>query len=118
MLMGARNIFREELAIGYPDHGHALWDPDPGGLYNSVQVGDVGFIRRGYFYRLFNALLLEDPPSGQESQDTNDDHGPVYPPRLEPKTPQHIRRYKDNHKEFRSKNVTKEHPGHNIHASG
>ena len=116
--MGARNIFREELAIGYPDHGHALWDPDPGGLYNSVQVGDVGFIRRGYFYRLFNALLLEDPPSGQESQDTNDDHGPVYSPRLEPKTPHHIRRYKDNHKEFRSKNVTKEHPGHNIHASG
>jgi len=115
MPMSACNIFREELSISHPDHGHALWDPDPGGLYNSVEVGDVGFIRRGYFYRLFNALLLEDLSS---DPDTHDDHGPVYPPRLEPKAPQHIRRNRDNHKDFRSKNVIKEHSGHNIYASG
>ena len=115
MLMGNCNIFREELGTRYPDHGHALWDPDPGGLYNSVEVGDVGFIRRGYFCRLFNALLPRDPPS---DPDTHDYHGLVYPPRLEPKTPQHIRRNIDNHKDFRSKNVTKEHSEHNVHASG
>ena len=116
MLMGNCNIFREELGTRYPDHGHALWDPDPGGLYNSVEVGDVGFIRRGYFCCLFNALLPRDPPSDPDTH--NHDDGPVYPPRLVPKTPQHIRRNRDNHKDFRSKNVTKEHSGHNVHASG
>ena len=113
--MGDCNIFREELGIRYPDHGHALWNPDPGGLYNAVEVGDVGFIRRGCFYRLFNALLPGNPLS---DPNIHDDHGPVYPPRLIPKTPQHIRRDRDNHKDFRSKNVTKEYSGHNIHASG
>ena len=112
MLMSNCNIFREELGIRYPDHGHALWDPDPGGLYNFVEIGDVGFIRSGYFHRLFNALL---PPS---DPDTHDDQGPVYPPRLEPKTLQHIRRKRDNHRDFRSKNVIKEHSGHSIYASG
>jgi hypothetical protein len=116
MLMGDCNIFREELGIRYPNHGHALWDPDPGGLYNSVEVGDVGFIRSGYFYRLFNALLPRDPPSPSDP-DTHDNNGPVYPPRLELKTPQHIRRRRDNHKDFRSRNITKEH-SHNIYASG
>ena len=115
MLMGDCNIFREELAIRYPDLGYALWDPDSGGLYNSVEVGDVGFIRRGCFYRLFTALLPGDPPS---DPDTHGDNSLVYPPKLEPKTPHHIRRYRDNHKDFRSKNVTKEFSGHNIHASG
>jgi len=116
MLTGECNIFREELGTRYPNHGHALWDPDPGGLYNSVQVGDVGFIRRGYFYRLFNALL---PPRDSPSDpDTYGDHGPVYPPKLEPKVPQHIRSRTENQNDFRSDNVTKENPGHNIYASG
>ena len=115
MLMGDCNIFREELGLRYPDHDHALWNPDPGGLYNSVEAGDVGFIRRGCFYRLFNALLPGNPPS---DLNTHDDHGPVYPPRLIPKTPQHIRRDRDDHKDFRSKNVTKEYSGHNVHALG
>jgi len=108
------NIFREELGIRYPGHGHALWNPGSGGLYDSVEVGDVGFIRRGYFYCLFNALLPRDPPS---DPDIHDDHGPVYPPKLEPRTLQHIRRDRDNHKDFRSRNVTKEHSD-NIHALG
>ena len=99
--------------------GHALWDPDPGGLYNSVEVGDVGFIRRGYFYRLFNALLPRDPPSPSDPvPHYASDHGPVYPPRLERKTPQHIRRNRDKLKVFCPNNVTKEHSGHNIRASG
>ncbi|KAN0124794.1 hypothetical protein V8E52_001346, partial [Russula decolorans] len=43
--------------------GHALWEPDPGGRYTFVEIGDVGFIRQGYFHRLFNILLPEDHPS-------------------------------------------------------
>ena len=60
------DIYREELGIKYPDYGHALWEPSPGGRYTSVEIGDVGFIRRGYFYRLFNILLPEDHPSHQD----------------------------------------------------
>jgi hypothetical protein len=57
------DIFRDELALKYPAHGHALWDPSREGLYSAVQVGDVGFIRRGKFIRLFNILLPRDHPS-------------------------------------------------------
>jgi hypothetical protein len=59
------HTFREALAIKYPDCGHALWGPSPGGLYDAVEVGDVGFIRKGCFHRLFNVLLPEDHPSHQ-----------------------------------------------------
>ena len=57
------DIFRERLAIKYPSYGHALWEPSPRDPDRPVQVGDVGFVRRGKFYRLFNALLSEDDPS-------------------------------------------------------
>jgi hypothetical protein len=60
------DIFREELAIRYPAYGHALWNPSPGGRYNAVEIGDVGFIREGYFHRLFNVLLPEDHHSHQD----------------------------------------------------
>ena len=60
------NIYREELGIKYPDYGHALWEPGPGGCYTSVEIGDVGFIRQGYFHRLFNILLPEDDPSHKD----------------------------------------------------
>jgi hypothetical protein len=113
--MGDCNAFREELAIRYPNHGHALWDPDPGGLYDSVRVGDVGFIRDGYFYRLFNVLHPRDPSSDPE---THHDHDMVYPPKLQPKEPNHIRRSIEPIKYFRSKNVTKESGGPNIYATG
>jgi hypothetical protein len=113
--MGDCNTFREELAIRYPNHGHALWDPDPGGLYDSVEVGDVGFIRDGYFYRLFNALRPRDPPS---NSDTHYDHDLVYPPILQPKTSNHIRRSTEPHTDFCSKNVTKVPGGPKMRASG
>lgn len=51
------DIFREQLAIKYPNYGHALWEPDSGHLYDCVRVGDVGFVREGRFNRIFNALL-------------------------------------------------------------
>lgn len=60
------DIFREELAIKYPAYGYALWEPSPGGRYTAVEIGDVGFIREGYFHRLFNILLPEDHPSHQD----------------------------------------------------
>jgi hypothetical protein len=60
------DIYREELRIKYPTYGHALWEPSPGGCYTSAEIGDVGFIRQGYFYRLFNILLPEDHPSHQD----------------------------------------------------
>jgi hypothetical protein len=59
------DIYREELAIKYPAYGHALWDPSPEGRYTAVDIGDVGFIRKGYFHRLFNILLPRDHPSHQ-----------------------------------------------------
>jgi hypothetical protein len=59
--MAHYDIYREQLANLH--HGHALWEPDPGGQYDRVSVGDVGFIRSGRFHRLFNILLSEDDPS-------------------------------------------------------
>ena len=108
--MDGCTIFREELAIRYPDHGHALWEPDPQGLYEAVAVGDVGFIRRGYFHCLFNAL---SPPPDSDSPD-----GPKYPPRLQPKNPRHLRKSRDNHQAFFSEHVTKLSPQSNVYASG
>jgi hypothetical protein len=56
------DIFREELGKKYPAYGHSLWEPGPG-PGPPVEVGDVGFIDRGRFYRLFNVLLPHDDPS-------------------------------------------------------
>ena len=61
--MADYDIFRERLAIKYPSYGHALWEPSPRNPDRPVRVGDVGFIRRGKFYRLFNALLSADDPT-------------------------------------------------------
>jgi hypothetical protein len=107
--------FREELALRYPTLGHALWEPDPGGLYDSVAVGDVGFIREGYFCRLFNALRPSVHPP-----DTRSSHAPNYPPQLELTTPDHIRRSIDNRNDFCSKNISKTTVPHedSIYATG
>lgn len=93
------DTLREELATKYPKHGHALREPDPGGLYTRVEVGDVGVIREGCFCPLFNAL---NPPS-----DPNSHHGPKYPAPLQPKRSPHIRSSTDNQQYFCSDNVTK-----------
>ena len=54
-LMAYYDTYRDQLASLL--RGHALWEPDPSGLYDQVQVGDVGYVREGHFLRLFNALL-------------------------------------------------------------
>ena len=101
--MDDSKTFREELAIQYPTLGRPLWEPDPA-EYGAVQVGDVGFIREGYFYRLFNALPPRDRPSDHPPE--SDPDFPHYLQRLQPRTLNHIRTTRDHSKDFRSKNVT------------
>jgi hypothetical protein len=60
------DIFREELATKCSTYGHALWEPSPGEHYTAVEIGDVGFIRKGSFHRMFNILLSGDDPSHRD----------------------------------------------------
>ncbi|KAN0136358.1 hypothetical protein V8E53_005726 [Lactarius tabidus] len=57
------SVYREQLTSLY--HGHALWEPDPANIYEKVSVGDVGYVREGYFFRMFNVLLGSDHPSNR-----------------------------------------------------
>ena len=99
VLMDGCDIFREELALRYPKLGVALWEPDPQGLkrYKAVAVGDIGYIRGGYFHRLFNAI---------SGPDSDAPRGPKYPPRLQPRDPDHLRKSIDSHQAFFSEKVT------------
>lgn len=75
------DTYREELAKAYPGFGYALWEPDPGEEKPSIGVGDVGFVRKGRFHRLFNALLPADHPfNGRFGVPA--DHEPLQPSRL------------------------------------
>jgi len=39
-------------------HGLALWDPNPlKEFYDKVSIGDVGYIHKGSFIRMFNVML-------------------------------------------------------------
>ncbi|KAH8983947.1 hypothetical protein EDB86DRAFT_3084885 [Lactarius hatsudake] len=76
--MAQHDIFRDQLAIKYPTYGHALWEPNPGGLYHAIEVGDVGCILKGKFLRLFNILLPADHPSHQKSG-VPESHEPLEP---------------------------------------
>jgi hypothetical protein len=76
--MAQHDIFRDQLAINYPVYGHALWEPNPGGLYHAIEVGDVGYILQGKFLRLFNALLPADHPS-HEKCGVPESHEPLKP---------------------------------------
>jgi hypothetical protein len=75
-------------------------------------VGDVGFIRHGYFTRLCNALRPSDHPP------ESDPHFTHYLQRLQPRRSNHIRTSIDHRKDFRSKNVTNASLGPNIGALG
>ena len=77
------DVFREQLAIKHPSYGHALWVPGPRNPDMPVQVGDVGFTRRGKFHRLFNALLPVDDPSHEFGV-------PEYHEPLVPNVPNHL----------------------------
>ena len=81
--MAEYDIYREKLAIKHPSYGHALWEPNPRKPDRPVQVGDVGFIRRGRFYPFFNALLPADDPSHEFGV-------PEYHEPLVPTPPEHL----------------------------
>ena len=50
------NIYPEELRPLY--HGLSLWEPSPiKNLYDKVSIGDVGYIHKGFFYRMFNVTV-------------------------------------------------------------
>ncbi|KAI0001467.1 hypothetical protein BJV74DRAFT_882435 [Russula compacta] len=61
--MAHYDIYRNQLATTHPAFGYALWEPGPEGDYGPVEVGDVGYVREGKFYRLFNALRDADDAS-------------------------------------------------------
>ncbi|KAF8266750.1 hypothetical protein EI94DRAFT_138204 [Lactarius quietus] len=89
------NTFRDQLAIAHPTFGYALWEPveqgQPEEQYPPVDVGDVGYVDKGNFTRLFNALLPGDHPSHQRfgvpdgyeplglSTPNHINRGPLYP---------------------------------------
>ena len=57
------HTYREQLWSLY--QGLALWKPNPGGLYNRVSIGDVGYVSEGAFIRMFNVSLPWDDESNR-----------------------------------------------------
>lgn len=51
------NIYNKELF--HHGFGTALWEPEPT-QHGEVLLGDVGYLREGVFFRLFNATRNED----------------------------------------------------------
>ena len=55
------NVYREQLSALC--HGFPLWNPKPPKkIYNKVSIGDVGYLYRGTFIRMFNVTLPWDNP--------------------------------------------------------
>jgi hypothetical protein len=98
--MAHYDIYRDQLANTHPSFGHALWNPAPDGKYGPVKIGDVGYVRDGRFFRLFNALLPADDPSHEGIR------LPEYHEPLVPNVQDHIfmGKLKPNH--YRSAGVT------------
>lgn len=59
--MACHQIYADQLAT--LKRGFPLWEPDPSGEYEQVEVGDVGYSIWGSFQRFFNILLPADHPS-------------------------------------------------------
>jgi hypothetical protein len=114
MAQAQHETFREELAIKYPAFGYALWEPGTRGRYNAVEVGDVGFIREGYFHRLFNVL---NSVSGDGSSDRSL-RVPGKDELLHIKVDNHIGKSIEGYREFLSKNVRVESRGSQFDALG
>jgi len=57
------HTYREQLWSLY--RGLALWDPNPGGFYDRVSIGDVGYVSEGAFIRMFNVRLPWDDQSNR-----------------------------------------------------
>jgi len=61
MLLHPADVLREQLTS--LSHGYPLWMPDPANFYERVSIGDVGYVKDGYFVRMFNVLLDWSNPS-------------------------------------------------------
>jgi hypothetical protein len=60
----AHNVYRDQLTA--LSHGLALWDPNPPKhIYNNVSIGDVGYLNKGTFIRMFNVMLPWDDLSNR-----------------------------------------------------
>ena len=59
MTSTAADIYAAELSSR--GHGLPLWIPEPT-EQGEVLIGDVGYVRRGAFYRLFNVTRPADDP--------------------------------------------------------
>ena len=57
------HTYREQLWPLY--QGLALWDPNPGNLYDRISIGDVGYVSEGAFIRMFNVSLPWDDESNR-----------------------------------------------------
>ena len=73
------HTYREQLWSLY--RGLALWEPNPGTLYDRVCIGDVGYVSEGAFIRMFNVRL-------PWNDDSNETFG--IPDRYEPLNINHI----------------------------
>lgn len=68
MHTAAYNIYAKEL---FPRrHGYALWHPEHT-KSGELQIGDVGYLHDGAFYRMFSATC-----SGEQKYGVPDDHKP------------------------------------------
>ena len=60
----AHTVYRDQLTA--LSQGLALWDPNPPKhIYNNVSIGDVGYLNKGTFIRMFNVMLPWDDPSNR-----------------------------------------------------
>ena len=67
------NVYREQLSPLH--HGYALWEPEPvKGLYDKVSIGDVGYVDRGFFHRMFNVTLPWDNPLNKKFGEGEPEH--------------------------------------------
>jgi hypothetical protein len=63
------NVYLDQLSA--LSHGIALWNPNPPKrIYNIVSIGDVGYLHRGAFIRMFNVMLPWDDPSNKTLGDS------------------------------------------------
>ncbi|EMD31150.1 hypothetical protein CERSUDRAFT_60482, partial [Gelatoporia subvermispora B] len=70
----AHCVYAEQL---YPlGHGMPLWEPEPT-RSGPVQIGDVGYIQEGGFYRLFNAMCSADDPLNRDHLGCPQGHEPL-----------------------------------------
>lgn len=57
-----QNVYETELRSTF--YGIPLWNPQPSSSANRVNIGDVGYVYNGEFYRIFNVLKKDEKYCG------------------------------------------------------